>query len=363
MKRYLKLLQGICSNEKPARGPFFCSISLTQRCNSNCTGCRFHSNKAVRLPGAGQDIAFDIVDNLLRELHAMDTSTLLLSGEGEPLLHPRIFDITRRAKELRFNTTILTNGKLLNERSINTCIDQKVDTLQVSLWAATPQTYIRQYPGADTEDLHTVLAALKKIAALKKARRSLRPRVNLHCPINRNNYREVAQLARLAHELGCQKISFAPLVTYHGRFASDALTPQETTALITELKRLRNELAAEKLANNIPLVLLQYRVTKENGWRVPCYIGWYHTRVLADGTVVPCSRCSIPLGNLRKDDFTSIWHAEPYRNFRKKTSAKAFADILEKTSDCNHCCFAENNLRVERAFRYVRPFLSKYQAR
>ena len=40
------------------------------------------------------------IDNLINELKAMNTSTLFLMGEGEPLLHDRIFDILQEIKKV-----------------------------------------------------------------------------------------------------------------------------------------------------------------------------------------------------------------------------------------------------------------------
>ena len=53
--------------------------------------------------------------------------------------------------------------------------------------------------------------------------------------------------------------------------------------------------------------------------RVPCYVGWSFSRILADGNVVPCCRGTKKImGNIEKESFKTIWLSSQYNEFRSK---------------------------------------------
>ena len=127
-----RLLKGFLTGEIAYAGPFFVTIDVTRRCNLQCLGCRFHSPEAT-MPSVGdqsvQDISFDLVEKLCRELGTMDTEKLILIGEGEPLLHPRLFDIISAAKKAGFHVTLVSNGTLLTKDKIESLIDLRLESL------------------------------------------------------------------------------------------------------------------------------------------------------------------------------------------------------------------------------------------
>jgi MoaA/NifB/PqqE/SkfB family radical SAM enzyme len=72
-------------------GPFCAFICLTSRCNLRCSGCRFHAPDMEQEPAEElelRDFPMDVFLRLLEELKRMGTRKMILSGEGEPLLHP-----------------------------------------------------------------------------------------------------------------------------------------------------------------------------------------------------------------------------------------------------------------------------------
>jgi MoaA/NifB/PqqE/SkfB family radical SAM enzyme len=84
------------------------------------------------------DISFDLFKKLCHELKAMDTHSLILIGDGEPMLHHRIFDMISTAKASGFHTTLVTNGTLLDRDSIQSLFDSQLDVIEVSLAFPSP---------------------------------------------------------------------------------------------------------------------------------------------------------------------------------------------------------------------------------
>ena len=91
----------------------------------------------------------------------MGTKNLILTGEGEPFLHPRMFDLISVAKRSGFNIILFTNGTLLNESSIQSLLVSRLDVLKVSLWARSPEEYSKNYPGAKSDNFARLVADKK----------------------------------------------------------------------------------------------------------------------------------------------------------------------------------------------------------
>lgn len=84
--------------------------NLIRRCNLNCIHC-YSLSADVDFPGElSTQQVFDVMD----DLKAFHVPVLILSG-GEPLLRPDIFEISQRAKDMRFYVGLSTNGALIDE--------------------------------------------------------------------------------------------------------------------------------------------------------------------------------------------------------------------------------------------------------
>ena len=72
---------------------------------------------------------------------------------------------------------------------------------------------------------------------------------------------------------------------------------------------------------------------------VPCCIGWIYARVKTDGAVIPCCKGDrMPLGNLYKQDFLSIWTSPEYMDFRQKALELSKKDPFFDPIDCMAAC-------------------------
>jgi len=83
--------------------------NITRRCNLHCIHC--YSNSDAR-PGPGE-LSYAECLAVLDDLAQFGVPALLLSG-GEPLLHPRFFDLAAYARQKHLRLTLSTNGTLLD---------------------------------------------------------------------------------------------------------------------------------------------------------------------------------------------------------------------------------------------------------
>jgi heme d1 biosynthesis radical SAM protein NirJ len=84
--------------------------NLIRRCNLNCIHC-YSLSADVDFPN---ELSTDEVFRVMDDLKAFRVPVLILSG-GEPLLRPDIFEISARAKAMRFYVGLSSNGALIDE--------------------------------------------------------------------------------------------------------------------------------------------------------------------------------------------------------------------------------------------------------
>lgn len=82
--------------------------NITRTCNLRCVHC-YSDSMARRFPG---ELSWEQMESVIADLAAYQVPSLLLSG-GEPMIHPRFFDLVDRASEAGLKLTISTNGTLI----------------------------------------------------------------------------------------------------------------------------------------------------------------------------------------------------------------------------------------------------------
>jgi MoaA/NifB/PqqE/SkfB family radical SAM enzyme len=354
----VNLLRGLLTGERAYTGPFYVTIDMTRRCNLKCFGCRYHSS-LINIPAPGDqtilDISFNLVKKLCEELATMGTHSITLMGEGEPMLYPHLIDSISIAKSLGFHVTLITNGTLLDEASIHSLIDSQLDLLKVSLWATSIEEYEQNYPGTNPDYFRRTVNGLKLLSLLKTEKKSKFPSVDLHQPINKHNFEKTDAMVDLAYEAGCNAISFSPFLSHRGELAPYILSPEEEKSLCLSLIKTKKRLNSLSMEHNIDETLLRYRIGEAVWDKLPCYIGWLHTRIKVDGMVLPCGPWTQPFGHLKENPFREIWNGAGYRSFRRKTLTRKGLISIEKECDCGFCCLINENLRVHQIFRFFSP--------
>ena len=102
--------------------------NLIRRCNLTCKHCYSISADTDFPNELSTAQIFEVMDDLKQ----FGVPVLILSG-GEPLLHPDIFDIARRSKDLGFYTALSTNGTLIDENNIEQIAAMGFDYLGISI--------------------------------------------------------------------------------------------------------------------------------------------------------------------------------------------------------------------------------------
>jgi MoaA/NifB/PqqE/SkfB family radical SAM enzyme len=77
-------------------------------------------------------IQYDYFKNIVDEC-VPNSTHIRMSGYGEPLLHPKFFDLLEYGKLKGAKLSLITNGSLLNETKIKRLLDIEIDSIEISV--------------------------------------------------------------------------------------------------------------------------------------------------------------------------------------------------------------------------------------
>ncbi len=154
--------------------PVHLDLEATSRCNLKCTFC----DKLPFLPREKLgDMDFGLFSRILDECREHGLSGLKLSYRGEPLLHPRIADMVRKAKDCGvIDVYFNTNGMLLTESMANALMDAGLDRISISVEGTDTQAFEAARVGAKLE---RIKANVARLLELRHARGLDYPKVRL----------------------------------------------------------------------------------------------------------------------------------------------------------------------------------------
>lgn len=132
--------------------------NLIRRCNLTCKHC-YTTSADIDFPG---ELTTPEIYRVMDDLKAFKVPVLILSG-GEPLLHPDIFSISRRAKDMGFYVALSSNGTKISPDNIDEIAEIDYQYIGVSL-DGIKETHdrFRRVQGSFDQALHGVNLCLEK---------------------------------------------------------------------------------------------------------------------------------------------------------------------------------------------------------
>ena len=281
-------------------GPGFCQIAITNACNASCGFCSF-----PRVPPGSRVMADPArLARGLEALKAGGVSYLCLTG-GEPLLYPALLPTLARARDLKIETILCTNGSLLSAALIRELRDAALNTLIISMDAPTPAQHDehRGLPGL-TGHIREMMPTLRE--------HGLNPVASV--TLSRLVGDLDAMLAFLA-ELGFKRVTFSyPITRLHSSYLGFAnhysvdFTPAELYRWFDQIKRLKATSPLMILNPRLALTDLQRQLEHRPG-RFPCLAGYKYFFVDWHLQVYRCHYLGDTLGPLEE-----IHRLEPIRD-------------------------------------------------
>ncbi len=357
----LQMLRGMLNGERAEAGPSYVVLDLTRRCNTVCVGCYYHCVQE-RTPTPGdhsvRELPTEMVQRLAGELADLGTSEIFLLGEGEPLLHPGYFDVVAAFKARGMTVRTFSNGTLLTDDACRRLVDSGLDTLLVSVWAVTEDEHRANHPGITLTHLAKRRDGVRRLTEAKRRAASRTPHLRLQFILNRHNFTNLDGRVEFALASGCEEVGFGNFRDNGGMFEHLALGDAERATVDAALEKAGAVFAAHGIRHDITEYLRRIELSPERWAKIPCYAGWYSSRIKVDGTVLPCAHCTTVSGNLNERSFKEIWNDETYRAFRRAGMQRPDRDLLTGC-DCANCCQVTDNLRVGKRFDPIRPWVAR----
>jgi MoaA/NifB/PqqE/SkfB family radical SAM enzyme len=339
-------------------GPVQAQIGVSDPCNHECVFCWDHPPKE-RETSATADrfghrkagvMKFGQFKGIVDDLYKMGTRRVDLVGRGEPLLNRSALDMVRYVKNRGMHLVLCTNASRLFEPVAREFVALGVDRVNVSLNAGTPETYPLNHVTETPANYLKVKKNLRFLADCKIAAGSTVPQITLSFVISSKNFFEIDKMVEVAHEVGAQEIQFNHAVTHEGT-ADLALSDAQYQELQGRLPAMREQAAALGLQSNLETFAAStppYMASETSAPSVvPCYVGWYFTVILGNGSVMPCCQCSEPVGQVTEERrLAEIWTSEDYEQFRN--AARSLPEPSERLAscECGNCQLRPRNVAI-----------------
>ncbi len=139
------------------RRPTGVMIQVSARCNLGCVMCGY----VGRTPNVGF-IEPDLFRHILDDCRSYGVRRIYMeTAWGEPMLHPKIFDLLEMARDLQI--ALSTNITPLNARRIERLAETELDTLQLSFCGYDRESYETTYVGAKFEHVIENLQEIQRV--------------------------------------------------------------------------------------------------------------------------------------------------------------------------------------------------------
>lgn len=125
-------------------------VNFAKVCNLWCTHC-FYPEVATKREETGSAeerfLPADAFRAAVDETSGWTNDVVLrIVSDGEPLMHPKCMEMIAYAKQKGVRTALTTNGILLTPNTIRKLLDTRIDVIDVSIDAATPEGFERVRP-------------------------------------------------------------------------------------------------------------------------------------------------------------------------------------------------------------------------
>ncbi len=323
--------------------PSSVQIEPVGQCNLRCEMCPIQFRRDGPPHGPLAFMAWETFVSLLdgfpelRRLH--------LQGLGEPMMHPRFFDMVRYASDRGIEVTTNSNLTLLNASRAERLMNSGLRTLYFSIDGATAGTYEQIRKGAHFD---RVIANVEGMLAARQRLGLTTPSLQIVMVIMRQNLHELPDLVQMAHAWSAERMFVQHLSHDFGE-----------PTLPEEYRPMRDYIAAQSLAHEDPARIQKYfgearqaaewlgialRLPRTTPKRYPegttgrdrCDWPWTGAYISYQGYMMPCCMVATPdrinFGKVTERTLQSVWNGPEYNTFRAQLDSDTPPDICRSCS-------------------------------
>ena len=304
----------------PKNTPFKFQIEVTNECNFTCKIC---PREYLNLDSGYMEIV--LYSEILKQIPPK--SVIVLTGWGEPLLHPKIDTMVASASKAGHWSSLTTNGLSLNPVLAEKLILAGINNITFSIDSIAK----RDNTGHPAN--RTVLQNLQWISKYKLANGRSSPTISVQTTLRDGHENDIFDLIRY---FGKQKDVVERIHVMRLNAKNNNLVKRPSLEKERCVLRNAEDVAAEysiRLDTNFSyfdgIAQSVYKILRPIMYRFDkfCLKNFDSCYININGDVTPC--CELPkksFGNVKQGNLIRIWRSEPYQSFRKGFP-----------SDCTNC--------------------------
>ena len=286
---------------------FFVQWHLTERCNLNCSHCYQTGAQVEELSLAEIRGVLDEIIEMIRaweDAYQLEFSPSLNVTGGEPFLRKDLFDILAEMLSRDFAIYLLTNGTLIDEGKSKALADLGISGVQVSIEGPLEIHDSIRGNGSFESSCRGVKHLLE--AGLN---------VTLNATLSEINGDKFGEIVDIANDLGVQRLGFSRLVpSGRGLGLVDRMIDSDRVRdIYAEIFSLQTGDLEIVTGDPVASQMRNGSGNEDCGDVATggCAAGVSGLTLLPDGSISPCRRLSMTVGNVREDSLREIWANSP----------------------------------------------------
>ena len=309
---------------------FYFQWHFLTKCNLRCKHCY----QADYIHG---ELSFDklkqIADQIITALTKWNMYGRISLTGGEPLLSKSLFPLMDYLSnsERIISINILTNGTLLDEQIVDELKQyNKLKQIQISMDGGSAEEHDK------VRGKGTFERALQGIRLLKNTDIEIALMFTL-MNINKNSY---MNFIHLAERESVDAITVERVTPCGNSDTNDVLTADEIKKIYFHITEYANNMKSKLIIRRARPLWINTKDEASDNNKIGgfCPVGLTAVAILWDGTVLPCRRLEIPLGNILEDGLFKIWYgSDVLWRIRDKNNLQGKCRNCKNLSSCGGC--------------------------
>lgn len=291
--------------------PLQVQIVPTNFCCQRCSFCAYRLKDYLSNEKFNEKemLHYEKIIETLECLKEMNINAVQYTGGGEPLCHPRIYDIFKHTIDNNIELALVSNGMLLSEKLCELLSDSS--WVRISMDSCTPEMY--SFLRNVSRDKFNV--TVNNIRTLIKYRKNAK--IGIGFVVEKENYKQIYEAAKFFKDLGVDNFRISAAFTpfgyeYFSNFKDEAKELAIKASELTSHEFTVFNLFNDRVRDNFEGVQDYDK----------CYIKDLLAYIGADYNVYTC--CTLAynqkglIGSIKDQSFNELWNSIEKQSFFNK---------------------------------------------
>jgi radical SAM protein with 4Fe4S-binding SPASM domain len=317
--------------------PWRCTFA----CDNNCVHCT-----SAGKPAAPDEVNTEDAKRIVDQVYEFGASFFGITG-GEPLLRKDLFEVITYARKLGMNTSIITDGRLLDDKAFENIVKNEVK-VSVSIDGGEATNDLVRGKGAYAAAVKTI----ERLSREKLLNCLVYTLANVNESVTNVNEKDFVDVLDLAEKYGARWVIYHGIIPYSRDPASlkACPSPQQNEWAWNKLFDLQSAYKGKPAINvyypSYARVAKQRGIADWDNWfnhffLGRCFFGKFMS-IAENGDAIPCSYNDVyRFGNIKTKSLKVIWDemqtSEFFTKIRDKNNLKGKCAVCEFKDICGGC--------------------------